>query len=127
MPDLASFDYAMVRVVPHVEREEFLHAGVIVYCRARRYLAAVVRLDRERLAALAPEVDPDEVLAHLQLIPRICAGGRMAGEVGQLSQVERFRWLVSPRSTVIQTSTVHGGLCADPAAELAKLAQQLPG
>ncbi|HEX9116168.1 MAG TPA: DUF3037 domain-containing protein [Anaerolineae bacterium] len=127
MPALCSFDYAVVRVVPRVEREEFFNAGVIVLCRARRFLAAAVHLDRGRLALLAPEADPDAIQAHLDLIPLICAGGAPAGELAELSQVERFRWLISPRSTVIQVSASHAGLCVDPAATLAQLMARIVG
>ncbi len=127
MPDLCSFDYAVVRVVPRVEREEFLNAGVILYCRELRYLAARISLDLARLGALAPEVDADIVQANLALIPRICAGGPDAGPLSQLSQVERFRWLTAPHSTMIQTSPVHPGLCADPEHTLSALAAQILG
>jgi hypothetical protein len=127
MPDRCAFDYAIVRIVPRVEREEFLNAGVIVYCRELRFLGARVWLDASRLAALAPEADPEVIQAGLTLIPRICAGGPDSGRLGQLSQVERFRWLTAPHSTMIQTSPVHPGLCADPAAALAALAAQILG
>ncbi len=125
MPDLCSFDYAVVRVVPRVEREEFLNAGVILYCRELRYLGARIHLDGERLAALAPELDREAVAAELELIPRICAGGPRAGPLGALRQAERFRWLTSPRSTVVQASPVHPGLCADPEAALEDLVERL--
>ena len=115
MPIPTSFDYAIVRVVPHVERGEFINAGVIVFCRVRDFLAAQVELDRTRLAALAPDADPDEVQAHLDAIPRICAGDPEAGPIGRLSRAERFQWLVAPRSTVLQTSPVHSGVCEEPA------------
>ena len=121
MPELNSFEYALVRVVPHPEREEFLNAGAILYCRARRYLEARVELDTERLAALAPELDLQMVQAQLALIPRICAGGTAAGPIGLLSQADRFRWLTSPRSSTIQISPVHGGLCADPEGALGRI------
>lgn len=121
MPALSSFDYAVVRVVPRVERGEFLNAGVIVFCRTQRFLDARIALDHRRLAALAPTFDVDELQAHLDSIPRICAGGPTAGPIGRLEQPERFHWLVAPRSTVIQTSPVHSGLCAEPAAALVRL------
>lgn len=114
MPALRSFDYAVVRVVPRVEREEFVNAGVILYCSTLRFLAARVELDAGRLLALAPDVDVELVHSHLASIPQISAGGRDAGPIGALSPVERFDWLVAPRSTMIQTSPVHAGLCADP-------------
>lgn len=114
MPDHSAFEYTVVRVAPVVEREEFINAGVILYCRERRFLASRIALNRARLAALAPESDADAIQAELDFIPRVCAGSPEAGEIGRLSQAERFRWLASPRSTVIQVSPVHGGLCDDP-------------
>lgn len=116
-----SYDYALIRVVPRVERDEFLNAGVILFCRTRRYLGARVRLDPQRLAVLAPDLDPDDAERHLALIPRVCVGGRDAGPIGGLTAAERFHWLVAPRSTVVQTSPVHCGLCHDPAAMLDRL------
>jgi hypothetical protein len=124
MPDLCAFDYAVVRVVPRVEREEFVNAGVILFCRARHFLAARIKLDEARLLAMAPGIDLECVRTHLNLIPLICDGGAQAGPLSHLSQVERFRWLTSPRSTVIQVSPVHGGLCLDPAATLDALTQK---
>jgi Protein of unknown function (DUF3037) len=107
----ASFDYAIVRVVPRVERQEFINAGVIVFCLEKRYLAARVHLDEARLKALWPEVDVALVREHLAAIERICAGDPAAGPIAGLSQRERFHWLVAARSTIIQTSAVHTGLC----------------
>jgi len=108
----SSFDYAIVRVVPHVEREEFINVGIILFCRTQRFLEARVELDVERLKALAPYLDVSKVRAHLGLIPRLSAGDD--SPIGQLSQAERFHWLVTPRSTTIQISPVHTGLCIDP-------------
>jgi Protein of unknown function (DUF3037) len=120
-----SFDYAVVRIVPRVERGEFVNAGAIVFCRTRRYLGAEVRLDRARVQALAPTVDLDEVAAALALIPRLCAGDPAAGPIAKLDQPERFHWLVAPRSTILQTSPVHTGLTEDPAASLERLFQTM--
>lgn len=120
-----SFDYAIIRVVPRVERGERLNAGIVLYCRGRDFLAARVELDRRRLMAMAPELDADLVDAHLETIRRICEGGPDAGPIGRLSQAERFHWLVSPRSTVIQLSPVHGGLCDQPEAALEHLLQTM--
>ena len=125
MPELCEFDYAVVRVVPQVEREEFINVGVILFCRERRFLQARIRLVAARLAVLAPQLDAAAVQAQLDLFPRICAGGEDAGALGQLSQAERFRWLTSPRSTTIQVSPAHCGLCADPRAELDRLIDEL--
>jgi hypothetical protein len=111
MPDLTSFDYATLRVVPRVEREEFINAGVILFCRTRGFLGARISFDLERLRQFAPDLDHEEVERHLALIPHICRGGAEAGPIGLLSPSERFHWLVAPRSTVIQTSPVHSGLC----------------
>jgi hypothetical protein len=125
-----SFDYAVVRVVPRVERGEFLNAGVILYCRALDYLAALVRLDRARLAALAPasvDLDLDALDRALALIPRVCAGEAAAGPIAALPQSERFHWLVAPRSTVAQVSPVHAGLCVDPTATLDALFERMAG
>ena len=121
MPALNSYDYAIVRVVPCVERGEYINAGVILFCRTRRFLDALVYLDIPRLTTLYPAVDLDMVQRHLDIIPLVCAGSADAGAIGQLSQSERFHWLVSPRSTIIQTSPAHSGLCTDPAATLEHL------
>ena len=112
------YEYAYIRVVPRVERAEFLNAGVILFCRALRFLAACVALDEERLRALAPDLDVATVQAHLALYPRICAG---EGPIGALGQAEAFHWLVAPHSTVVQTSPINTGLCLDAKAALEKL------
>ncbi len=125
MPAPSSFDYALVRVVPRVEREEFINAGVVLYCLTRRFLDARVELDERRLLALAPDADVELIRSHLRSIPRICTGGKPAGPIGQLSQKERFHWLVAPRSTMIQTGPVHSGLCEDPAKALEQLLQRM--
>ena len=111
MPARKSFDYALIRVVPLVERGEFINAGAILYCRAASVLEARIALDRARLAALAPWLAADEIQQHLDAIPLICAGVAEASPIARLSQSERFHWLVAPRSTIIQTSPVHTGRC----------------
>lgn len=117
--DIATYDYAVLRVVPRVERGEFLNGGVILYCRTKRFLAARVELDRARLAALAPPgFDIDAAEEALATIPAICAG---EGPIGALPQAERFHWIVAPHSTIIQASPVHCGRCIDPAAGLEHL------
>ena len=121
MPDRRACDYAIVRVVPRVEREEFLNVGVILFCRTRRFLAARIALDRPRLALLAPDLDLDLVQEQLDQIPLVAQGGRAAGPIGELPQFERWHWLVSPRSTVIQVSPAHSLLCDDPPAMLERL------
>ena len=120
-----SFDYAVIRVVPRVDREEFINVGVIVFARTIKYLDARIALDRDRLRALAPTVDLAEIERHLDQIPKICAGAPDAGPIGELPQHERWHWLVSPKSTVIQMSSVHSGLCGSPAEELEHLMQML--
>lgn len=121
MRELVPFDYAVIRVVPWVEREEFINAGVILSCPGRRFLEARVELDTRRLAAFAPGFDPAPFWNSFDAITLICAGGDGAGPIGRLTQRERFHWLVAPRSTVIQTSPVHSGLCADPEETLGHL------
>ena len=121
MPEAQTFDYAVVRVVPRVERQEFVNAGVIVFCRPLEFLGALVELDRDRLAAIDPDADPELVARQLDTIPRVCAGGPAAGALGRLSLSERFHWLTQPSSALIQTSPVHSGLGADPRAVLDRL------
>jgi hypothetical protein len=119
------FQYAIVRVVPRVERGECVNAGVVLFCRPRRFLAARVALDVDRLRAIAPEVDLDGVRGHLDALERIAAGDHRAGPIAALPASERFHWLVAPSSTIIQCSPVHTGLSDDPAAELERLVTQL--
>ena len=119
------FDYAVVRVVPRVDRGEFLNAGVIVFCPTRGFLESRIELDHARLKALAPSIDVSVVESYLAVIPRVCAGGGDAGSIGTLPQRARFHWLVSPRSTVIQTSAVHSGVHHDPKAALDNLFEKL--
>ena len=121
MRDHSSYDYAIVRVVPRVEREEFVNVGVIVSCPARNFLQARIELDEQRLKALDPAIDIEAIRTHLASIPAICAGGSEGGPIGRLSRRERFDWLVAPRSTTIQTSKVHTGRCSDPGALLEHL------
>jgi hypothetical protein len=113
--DHSSYDYAVIRVVPRVEREEFVNVGVIVSCPARKFLEAAIELDESRVRALDATLDLEAIRAHLATIPVICAGGEAAGALGRLSQRERFHWLIATRSTVIQTSAAHSGRCDDPA------------
>lgn len=126
---VCSFEYAIVRVMPRIERGECLNVGVVVSCRARRYLEARIEVDWPRLMAFAPTLDRELVADYLATLPQICAG--TAGPLAKLPQQERFHWLVAPRSTMIQLSPVHCGLCEDPAAAmedlLDKLVRPLPG
>ena len=118
MPAPSSYDYAIIRIVPYVERGEFINVGVILFCRTRRFLGMLFSLDTNRLQALAPDIDIEDVRRELANMQRIAKGGKEAGPIGSLSPSERFHWLVSPRSTIIQTSPVHSGLCTDPQAAL---------
>ncbi len=117
------FEYAIVRVVPRVERGECLNAGVILVCRPRRYLGARIALDRARLQALAETIE--EIEAQLALIPRVCAGDPAAGPIARLTLSERWHWLSAPSSTIVQPSPVHTGLCDDPESELEDLFNDL--
>jgi Protein of unknown function (DUF3037) len=121
----SSYDYAIVRVVPRVERGEFVNAGVILFCRTRRFLGARIALDAGRLAALAPKIDITELMQHLAVIPLVCGGGVGAGPIGLLPLADRFHWLVAPRSAMIQTSPVHSGLCDAPELALEQLLESL--
>ena len=119
------FEYAIVRVVPRVERGEMFNAGIVLHSRSRRFLDARVELDPAVLRALAPDCDPADVLDHLEAIPRIAAGDQAAGPIARLSRPERFHWLVAPSSTIVQPSPVHTGLTDDPAATLDHLFEAL--
>lgn len=121
MPALLSFDYAVLRVVPRVEREEFVNAGVVLFCLARDFLEARVELDGDRVRALFPGADLALIEDHLNAVVAIAAGGEGSGPIGRLSVRERFHWLVSPRSTVLQVSAVHTGLCESPEQALEQL------
>ena len=125
MHALRTYDYAVVRVVPRVERGEFVNAGIILSCDAERILLASIELDEEALLALDSRVDLDLVRSVLKSIPAICAGGEAAGDLGNMSVRERFHWLVAPRSTIVQTSPVHTGQCSDPGAALEHLMQTM--
>ena len=117
-----SYDYAIIRLVPRVEREEFINVGVIVSCPALEYLSARIELDEGRLRALAPDIDLDTVRENLASIPAICAG---SGPIGRLTPRERFHWLVAPRSTMIQTSSVHTGRSDDPSRLIEQLLDKM--
>jgi hypothetical protein len=119
------FQYAIVRVVPRVERGECLNAGVVLFCRARKFLEARIALDEERLRALDPDADIEAIRAHLDAFARVAAGDPEAGPMAELPASERFHWLVAPASTIIQCSPVHTGLSDDPSAELEKLVARL--
>jgi hypothetical protein len=121
VPARSAFDYAVIRVVPRVEREEFVNAGVVLHAPTLGFLGCRLALDRARLLALAPDADVAEIDDHLEALRRVCAGDPDAGPVARLGRAERFHWLTAPRSTVVQPSPVHSGLCEDPARALADL------
>jgi hypothetical protein len=120
-----TYDYAIIRLVPRVERGELVNVGVILSCPAVDFLEARIELNPERLRALDPSFDLEAARAHLETIPRVCRGGGEAGEIGALPQRARFHWLVSPRSTIIQMSPVHTGRTGDPAKTLQRLLETM--
>lgn len=125
MPEKSLFEYAVIRVVPCVEREEFLNVGVILFCTSKGFLQTVYKLDKNRLCNFSPEIDMAEIQERLQVFERICAGRKEGGVIGSFPVASRFRWLTANRSTVIQTSPVHPGLCEDPQEKLNQLFTQL--
>lgn len=120
-----AYDYALIRVVPRVERGEFVNVGVVLSCKTGDFIEARIELDEARLRALDPGVDLDAVRAHLAAFAAICAGGDDSGPIGRLPARERFHWLTAPRSTMIQTSPVHTGRCAEPASAIARLLETM--
>jgi Protein of unknown function (DUF3037) len=121
------FQYAVLRIVPDEERGERLNAGVVLFARTRDFLGARVGLDERRLAALWPDADTAAIVRHLDGLARVAAGDPEAGPIAALAPSQRFHWLVSPASTVVQPSAVHTGLCDDPAAALDHLFRRLVG
>lgn len=126
-PGMHLFEYAVIRVVPRVEREEFMNVGVILYCPAQGFLQVRYHLPAERLLAFSSVLDLDELDERLQSFGKICAGRQQGGAIGQLAIAARFRWLTAQRSTVVQTSPVHPGCCTDAADTLTRLFHQLVG
>ena len=125
MQDKHLFEYAVIRVVPRVEREEFLNVGIILYCSAKGFLKTRYTLPEKKLWAFSDALDLSELEERLQAFERICAGRTEGGTIGQLPVAARFRWLTATRSTIVQTSAVHPGLCADPADTLCRIYAQL--
>lgn len=125
MPEKHLFEYAVIRVVPCVEREEFLNVGVILYCRAQGFLQTIYALNADRLRAFSDKLDVVELQERLGSFERICRGRAEGGPIGQLPIAERFRWLTATRSTVVQTSAVHPGLCTNAGETLTRLFEQL--
>ena len=125
MQDKHLFEYAVIRVVPRVEREEFLNVGIILYCKSKRFLECSYQLDKQKLQVLCAGLDCDEVESHLRSFEKICEGKKGAGPIALLDVPSRFRWLTATRSTVVQTSKVHPGFSAEPKETLKKLFEQL--
>lgn len=125
MPGSHVFEYAIVRVVPRVEREEFLNVGVILYCKSLQFLQAIFTIDEQRLLSLYPELDLEEIRCHLKAFEQISSGHPDGGPIAALDFASRFRWLTAKRSTILQTSGVHPGLCEDAGQTLQKLHAQL--
>ena len=119
------YEYAVIRVLPRVDREEFMNVGVILYCAPRKFLRAECAVHTDRFRAFAGGADLNELGSHLDSLCRICRGGEEGGSIGKLSIGERFRWLTAPRSTVVQTSPVHTGFTEDPETTLAELMNRL--
>ena len=119
------YDYVIIRVVPKVDREEFINVGVIVSCKENKFLEARIELDEEKLKSLNSEIDLDMIKKHLTAIEAIATGKEDSGPIAKLSQMERFHWLTSPKSTIIQTSAVHSGYCKDPSETLEHLLQTM--
>jgi hypothetical protein len=119
------FEYAIIRVVPRVEREEFLNTGVIIYCAGQNFLHSKFTLNKEKLLAFCDDVDIDELEKRLAAFEQICKGAIDGGPIAKLPTASRFRWLTATRSTIVQTSPVHPGLCADAADTLQKLYTEL--
>ena len=127
MPERRAYSYAVVRVVPRVDRDEFINAGVILFSQEHRYLGATVQLHEGRLRALAPEADVTAIRRHIQAIARIAAGDADAGPIARLPQKDRFHWLTAPRSTMIQISPIRTGITEDPEGVLEHLVRDLVG
>jgi hypothetical protein len=125
MPERHLFEYATIRVVPRVEREEFINVGVIVYCAKQKFLKARFLISEERLSIFCRDLDLEELNRNLQSFVRICKAGPDSGPIGQYDNASRFRWLTATRSTVLQTSRAHAGFCEDAEQELLKLYEQL--
>jgi hypothetical protein len=125
MPEKQLFEYAVIRVVPRVEREEFMNVGIIVYSQKNKFLQSRFHIDNNRLKAFSDETDATEIEEHLRSFERICKGGKAAGPIGELDLASRFRWLTATRSTIVQVSKVHPGFCCEPAEAVDKLFKEL--
>lgn len=119
------FEYAIIRLVPRVEREEFINIGVILYCAKQKYLKSVLHLDEQRLNSFCKDTDLTELTANLKAFEQICLGSKEGGPIGKLDQPSRFRWLTATRSTILQSSKVHPGFCQDAEEKLQQLYSQM--
>jgi hypothetical protein len=124
MQNKVTFEYAVVRLVPKVEREEFLNIGVILFSKRKKFLGIRYQIDEAKVTAFSKEVDVAMIYRYLHAWEAVCAGGRQGGKIGELDMASRFRWLVAARSTIIQSSPTHPGLCNDPEAVLERLYQR---
>ena len=127
MPENHLFEYAVIRVVPRVEREEFINIGVILLCAKQKFLRCRIEINSARLQSLCPDLECDELYDYVRSFEKICAGGPPGGPIGSLSLAERFRWLTAARSTILQTSKVHPGLCVDPQEKMDQLFLEMVG
>jgi hypothetical protein len=125
MPENHLFEYAIIRIVPKVEREEFLNIGVVLYCKKMNFLEARFVVNEERLRSFCDGMDLTELKSYLRSFEQICKGSKEGGPIGELDMASRFRWLTATRSTILQTSKVHPGLCEDAGEALARLFTQL--
>lgn len=121
MPDKVTYEYAVIRVVPRVEREEFMNVGVILFSKRKRYLGLKYKIDEKRITAFSPEVDIDQLKAYLKAWEEVCAGQPKGGPIGKQDQAYRFRWLTANRSTIVQSSRPHPGICESPERLLGEL------
>lgn len=121
MPDKVTYEYSVIRIVPRVEREEFINVGVILFSKRKRYLGLKYKIDEPRIKAFSSEVDIEQIRAYLKAWEEVCAGHPRGGAIGQQEQGYRFRWLTANRSTIVQSSRPHPGLCADPQVLLGEL------
>lgn len=119
------FEYAVIRIMPRVEREEFVNAGIVLYCKSRQFLHVLYEVNAEKIKSLCIKCDVEELSAHLKAFALIAAGDKSAGPIAQLDTASRFRWLTAQRSTILQTSKVHPGFCDDPMQMTQKLFEQL--
>jgi hypothetical protein len=125
MPEQHLFEYAVIRIVPRVEREEFINAGIVLYCKDRGFLHVLYQLNVQKIKLLCDKCDVEELAGHLQAFAQIAAGDKNAGPIAHLDTAARFRWLTAQRSTVLQTSKVHPGFCEEPLQMAQKLFEQL--